>query len=139
MTASIKQALANRRRAKILQKQKRGLWGRTPEQISATSRTTYAKGRGLAGMSEEERLAASRKGGLNNDRQYLGGLATSRIKGALSAAGKIGGRLGGVTQGNINAANGHLDYARHIRYHVLRDRLPNSKYCKFCDGTIAYA
>ena len=36
--------------------------------------------------------------------------------------------------GNANAENGTLEYARHFRHHVLHDRAPKSKYCRFCDG-----
>jgi hypothetical protein len=38
-----------------------------------------------------------------------------------------------------NVEDGTLEFARHYRHHVLRDRVKNSKYCKFCDGVIAYA
>ncbi len=38
-----------------------------------------------------------------------------------------------------NVENGTLEFARHFRHHVLRDRSRKSKYCVFCDGVIAYA
>jgi hypothetical protein len=45
----------------------------------------------------------------------------------------------GHVQGLANVANGNLEYARHCRLHVLRERKKGGNWCRFCDEAIAYA
>ena len=46
----------------------------------------------------------------------------------------------GHIQGTENVKNGNLEYARHCRFHVYKERPKNDKYCKFCDDNrIAFA
>jgi hypothetical protein len=138
--ASTKQIRANQRTAKTLQKQGRGLWSLSAEERSALSRRTgrkvgrrlYKEGRGIFAMTPAQQTARSRKAGRKSGR-------IAADTGRVVEMGKIGGKLGGVTQGNVNASNGHLEYCTHVRWHVNRDRLPTSKYCRFCDSVIAYA
>jgi len=132
-----KRPAACRRTAKRLQRQHRGLWGLTPEQQLANQqaggRVSAAEllrtGKGIHAMSKAAQTARSKRGG------HRGGSTTAKIPDALSSAGKIGGKKGGITQGNVNAKNGHLLYCLHIKWHVLRARPKNPKWrCPYCSG-----
>jgi hypothetical protein len=121
-------AAANRRTARRLQKEHRGLWGISPErklEISskggqATGEMFYREGRGLFGMSKEAKLAASLRAG------KAGGSRTARIPGALSRAGRVGGPEGGRVMGTHNRNIGWMQHINKIRYgNSHRD-------CKFC-------
>ncbi len=48
-----------------------------------------------------------------------------------------GGKTQGAIQGRINSENGVLAFGLHQRWHVLRDRKKNSKFCRFCDGKVS--
>jgi hypothetical protein len=87
----------------ILFEKKLGLFARTPEKITEDSQ----RGGKIAGQMAVE-------------------------NGHLSAAGSIGGKIRGPVQGKINASNGHLDYARHVRHHIKDTKKPK-KYCRFCN------
>jgi general stress protein YciG len=94
-----------------------GIFARTPEQIHEDSvkagNSTFEKRGGIFAMSKEEQTAAGKKGGT------ISGNNTLETKGRehFSKMGTKGSPIG-----------------HHIRYHVMRERVPNSKWCLFCDG-----
>jgi hypothetical protein len=81
---------------------------------------------GIFHRTAQQKTVDGRKGGL------ITGKMMADRPGHLAAAGAIGGVKGGKTQGDINAHNGHLDYARHIRHHVIDGKKP-IKPCRFCN------
>jgi hypothetical protein len=98
--------------------------GRLAEQGRKTGAIFFAKKLGIFARTPEKITEDSQRGG-----KIAGTIAAE--SGRVSEMGHKGGILGGKVQGEINASNGHLHYARHRRWHVLAGKAPK-KYCRFC-------
>ncbi len=85
----------------------------------------YERGTGIFSLSAEQQSEAGRKGG------KIAGRKTASIPGHMARAGRIGGKIGGHVQGLRNAANGHLKYCLHIKWHVIAGKEPRV-YCRHC-------
>jgi hypothetical protein len=63
----------------------------------------------------------------------LGGLASYRLGRGIFGLSKEQLRLRAVHGAEASPPIYH-DYGRHVSWHVLKDRIPDSKYCIFCDA-----
>jgi hypothetical protein len=94
---------------------------------------TKELGVGLFGMSRQQLVENGERVGKTG----LGGCATRDQKAGIHGLSveetKKNHSLGGKVSGAQNAENGTLEFALHTRWHVLRDRAKESKYCRFCD------